>query len=237
MNMKRITLASLLLTAGQAHAQENTYSTWHSEVELGFVTTSGNTNTETINGKSKTLNERTHWRNQMTMEALHAQNSAATTAEKYDASTKSKYKIDDRQYVFGLLKYDNDRFSGFDYRSSEAIGYGQRVIADMGMTFDIEAGPGARQSKPSNSDINSEGLSWLNGDFIWNIDKKSIFTEELGTEIATSAAITSSATGLKTQINGSLAMKLTYFIQYTSKVPEGVEKGERKSTVTLVYSF
>lgn len=233
------TVAALLAPA-QVMAQDVVPTTWQSEVEFGFITHSGNTNTETINGKASTLNERTYWRNRATLEAMHTQDAANTTGEAYSASVKSKFKVDNRQYFFGLVKYESDRFSGYDYRSSGIVGYGQRVIAKEGITLDLEAGPGARQSKPEDEPVDHKKVAWLNGDFIWNIDKDTLLTEDIGAEISSSgngANVFSSATSFKHRLNGSLAIKLSYALQYTSTVPEGVVKSDRKSTVTLAYSF
>ncbi len=229
-----------LLTFLLVHAQDAVSSTWNSEVELGYLTTGGNTNTAAINARAKTINERTHWRHKGTLEAMHSQDKSITTAEHYTASAKSKFKIDNRQYIFGLIKYDSERFSGYDYRASEAVGYGQRIIANDSVVLDLETGPGSRQSRPNNAVTNYENVVWLNGDLSWNIDKETNLSEELGAEIANtadSANIFSSATTFKNKLNGSLAVKLTYTLQYTSKAPTGVQKSDRKSTVTLAYSF
>ena len=239
-NLATLVVVATLFSSIQALAQDVVPTTWQSEVEFGFITNSGNTNTETINGKATTLNERTYWRNRATLEAMHSQDATNTTGEAYSASAKSKFKVDNRQYFFGLIKYESDRFSGYDYRSSGIVGYGQRVVAKEGITLDLEAGPGTRQSKPEDEQVDHKKVAWLNGDFIWNIDKDTLLTEDIGAEIPSSgnsANVFSSATSFKHRLNGSLAIKLSYALQHTSKVPDGVVKSDRKSTITLAYSF
>lgn len=243
MKVKKAAIACTLLTMPQAYAQDAVPNTWSKEVELGLVTTGGNSNTDAINARANATNERTHWRNKGVLGALYTQNNNTTTAAQYNASAKSKYKIDNHQYVFGIAKYGSEKFSGYDYRAIEAMGYGQRVIANESVVLDLEVGPGARQSKPNNETSNHKKMVWLNGDLSWNIDKETSLSEEISAEIAKnadnpdSANILSSATAFKNKINGSLAIKLTYALQYTSKVPSGVQKSDRKSTVTLVYNF
>lgn len=60
--------------------------------------------------------------------------------------------------MFGLVSYENDRFAGFNYRMSETLGYGYRVISQDTLTLDLEAGPGARQTQLRN--ISSKMSLW-----------------------------------------------------------------------------
>ncbi|MBQ0780103.1 MAG: DUF481 domain-containing protein, partial [Thalassolituus oleivorans] len=46
-----------------------------------------------------------------------------------------------------------------------------------------------------------------------------------------------SETGLQSQINGSLATKLTYKVKYVEEVPADKENTDSEFGVTLVYSF
>lgn len=232
----RIVLSTALLFSPVAHAAAGE-STWSGEAELGLVTTSGNTETTTSNFKSKLENEREKWHHLLKLETLHASNKDTNTAERYLLTGKSNYKINADSYAFGRINYEDDRFSGFEYRASETIGYGRHLIKNATLKLDVEGGPGARQSKPDNGSSDSKGIFYLSGNLKWNVSETSVFTEELYTESGSDATITKSVTGLKTQINGDLSMKVTYTAKHTSKVPAGVEKTDTETAVTLVYSF
>jgi putative salt-induced outer membrane protein YdiY len=73
--------------------------------------------------------------------------------------------------------------------------------------------------------------------FDWIIKKGVRFTEEFVAELGEDNSTYRSETGLKSQINGSLATKLTYKVKYVDEVPEGNENTDREFGVTLVYSF
>lgn len=215
----------------------NEASSWEGEAELGIVSTSGNTETQSVNGKVLVKNEREKWHHEASLSALQVEDSVQTTAEKYIATGKSEYKIDDIRYIFGTVKYEDDKFSGYEYRAIEAVGYGHRVIKQEDLNLNLEAGVGARQSKPNNGSSDGEGIVLLAGNLGWKISDTSKLTEELTSEIGDDATISKSITGLKTQVNGALAMKVTYTVQHTSKVPASIEKTDRETAVTLVYSF
>lgn len=210
---------------------------WNGEAELGIVSTSGNTETQSVNGKVVIKNEREKWRHKVSLEALQTEDGANTTAEKYTLTGKTDYKIDDIRYVFAKIVYDDDRFSGYDYRVSEVVGYGHSVIKQENLNLNLEAGVGSRQDKFDDGTSDSEGIVSLAGDLAWDVSETSKLTEELSSEIGSDVTISKSVTGLKTQVAGNLAMKLSYTVKYTSEVPAGIEKTDRETGVTLVYSF
>lgn len=136
-----------------------------------------------------------------------------------------------------MINYEDDKFSGYDYRVSEALGYGRRVIDEPTLMLSLEIGPGARQSKletgGSDNEMTARGAAKLE----WKIAETSTFTEDLTTDVGEDVTVTKSITALRAQINGSLATKITYTIKNTSDVPVGVRKTDTETAVTLVYSF
>ena len=218
-----------------AHAEEPTKtSSWTGEIELGFVKTTGNTKTESTKVAAKEVEK---WRHSGNLEALKSSDNGNTTAERYFISGKTDYKFSKYEYWYATISYDDDRFSGFDYRVSESAGYGRRLIHEPDLTLDGEIGPGARQTKLDNGDTESELLARLAGNLKWKISDNSEFSEDVFTEIGEDATVSKSETALKANINSSLAMKLSYTIKHTSEVPDGVEKTDTETVVTLVYNY
>lgn len=238
--MKKLFMAvivSLLFVAQNSFAEDAEKNTWKGETELGLVTTSGNTETETINAKAKVVNERHKWTHTANLEGLKTSDDVAVTAKRVGFSAKSDYKYNKHDYFFVLLKYENDKFSGFDYQTSEAIGYGRRVIEEKDMSLKLEIGPGARQSTLESGVSESETTIWAGANYEWAISKTSKFTEVLTVESGDDSTISKSATSLTSQIAGSLAMKISYTVKHNSEVPVGIEKKDTETAVTLIYSF
>ncbi len=236
--MKKMGSAAIasILMMGVAVAEEST-GPWSGEAELGIVATSGNTETQSISAKAKGQHESGMWLHKLVFEALNTESNEQTTAERYNLSGQSNYKFSDRGYFFGILSYEDDRFSGYDYRMSEALGYGYRVIEQEGLTLNIEGGPGARQSKLDSGKSENEAMFRAAGNLAWDISETSHFTQELTSEIGEDITVSRSVTALKTQVSGSLAMKVSFTVKRTSKVPADIEKSDRETAVTLVYGF
>lgn len=212
-------------------------SKWSGEAELGYLRTSGNTDTESVNAKGKVVNERHKWRHTGTLETVNKSDRDVKTAERYLATFKSDYKIDDRSYFFGILTYEDDRFSGYEYQVSEVLGYGYTVIKRDDLILDLEAGAGARQSKLETGASVNEALFKGAANLEWKLSDTSTFIQNLSVEAGDDITITRSLTALKMQIVGNLAAKLSHSIKHTSDVPAGFDDTDTESAVTLVYSF
>lgn len=225
---------SLPLAAAEEPAAK---SPWKASAELGYVATSGNTETETLNAKMAVANERDKWRHEGEITAMNASDEVQTTAEKYTLFAQSNYKMSEIDFIFGNIDYENDKFSGYDYRVTESIGYGRRVINQPELILDLEIGPGARQSKLETGETDSEGMLRGAAKLDWSISKTSKFTEKLVIEAGEDVTVTKSVTGLSSKINGSLSMKITYTYKTTSEVPVGIDDTDTETAVTLVYNF
>ena len=160
-----------------------------------------------------------------------------TTARRFALQAKTDYKFTERSYIFGVLTYEDDRFSGYDYQASIAAGYGRKLIAREGLVLEGEIGPGVRRNKPDEGDTEDEGIvrGALNLD--WKISEAATFVELFSVEAGEDITITQSVTALKSQIAGNLASKISYTVRHASEVPADTEKKDTTLAVTLVYSY
>jgi putative salt-induced outer membrane protein len=210
---------------------------WIGNIELGIVNTSGNTETKSINLKAKAATETENWRHTINYESLKSSDQGVATADRYALNGQSDYKIDKKNFFFVMINYEDDRFSGYDYRMTEVIGYGRRVLDEPDLTLDLEIGPGARQSKLDTGETDNENMVRGAGKLKWKISKTSSFTEDLSIDAGEDTTVTKSITALSAQINGSLATRITYTIKNTSEVPVGAKKTDTETAVALIYNF
>ena len=230
-------LATAMLITGNAYAEDTQKSLWEASAELGFVATSGNTETETLNAKATASTDREEWRHKGEVTALKSSDTDNTTAQRYTLMAQSDYKLDGKNFLFGVVNYEDDKFSGYDYRATEAIGYGRRVIEETDMTLDLEIGVGSRQSKLDSGETNSEAILRAAAIYDWDSSKTSKFGEALIIEAGDDVTVTKSVTSLASQIEGNLSMKITFTYKKTSEVPAGIDDTDTETAITLVYNF
>jgi len=235
---KLLIIIYIALLSGNVLAEEKVSGTIKTEVELGLTSTRGNTETQNINAKATVISESDSWKNTGKLEVLNNSDHNTTTAERYYVSAKAAHKIDESSYEFGLLTYDADRFSGYDYRAAASLGYGYTLIKTSVQSLDVEAGAGARKSKVTDTGAVQDEF-FLRGAaiFSWKLSDNATFGEEFSVEPGEDSTITRSVTSLKSTVIGNLATKITYTIEKTTDVPPGVKETEMEFAVNLVYAF
>ena len=244
-----LALAVLLAVTGSVSAADEAKpkekSPWKSSVELGFIRTTGNTETQTTALKADAVYEVEKWRHTAHAEGYGQESEDATTgetvvsAERYELTGKSDYKFSELDYAFGQIKLKKDRFSGFEYENSLSLGYGRKAIKQDNMELDLEIGPGVRFVKPDDGESDSEALLVLAAKYWWAITDNSKFIQDLNFDIGEEYTESKSVTGVQANINKTLALKFTYTIRHKSKVPDPVttEKTDTEVAMTLVYNF
>jgi putative salt-induced outer membrane protein len=185
---------SWLAAAGYAQAQDK--KIWHSEIEFGYVSTTGNSDTANIKGRADVKRESDPWRYQLHADALNASEDDVRSAEKYLLSNKLDYKFSPRNYTFGIVTYEDDTFSGFDWQVTLAAGLGHRLLETDTMTWDVEAGPGYRISKVSDTSTGDEdqreGILRLQTKYSWKVSDNATFEQEASVESGEDNTITRS---------------------------------------------
>lgn len=238
MKKQALAIALTTLTLGAAHAAE---PAWTGEAELGVVLASGNTDTTTANGKLDMDYAAGTWRHNIFADAYYASDDDEKTAERYALGYKPKYFFTDKDYVFGLLRYDSDEFADIDHRTTEVVGYGRQLISTDVHYLEAEIGAGARQSdyivNADNLDEN-EGIVYLGGKYTGRISSSARFLETLRVEVGNENTFVESITGLQLAIAGNLSAKVSYTVRHNTDVVGA--KGEHTDTITgvnLVYGF
>lgn len=235
----------LLLTAPPLLANEE--KPWSGEGGVGFIMTSGNSETESLNASLNVVYEKSRWRHSGGLQALYSAKEVETetggeqmqtSAEKYRASVKTDYKFTENNYAFLTGSYEDDRFSGYDYQATVAAGYGRRLFETERFLMEAEIGPGYRYSRLEESG-ETEGEAILRAYTLFSADltETSAFKQELSVEAGSDRTVTTSISSVQADIMGALSMKASYTLEHTSSVPEDTEKTDTETALTLVYTF
>ncbi|MCO4785609.1 DUF481 domain-containing protein [Marinomonas atlantica] len=217
---------------------------WSGSAELGFVSTSGNSDTNNINGRLDLTQESIQWRTNYSLSSLYSSSDSDTTAEKYSGSVQSNYKFNTEEFWYVRGTYENDRFSGYRSKSTGSTGYGNRFWqASDGSYLEASAGVGYRDfaiDRDSASGESDRGtFVRLAGTYEKHFTKTSLFRQELTSEISTSGGntVNESVSSLQANLIDNLAMKLAYRVKYTSDVPANTETTDTETTASVLYSF
>lgn len=217
--------------------ETNTSPTWNASAELGYIKSSGNSDTETLNAKFNGETSYTKWTHSLLAEALKSATGDVRSAEKYRLEVQSDYNLSDRSYAFGVTNWENDNFNGLNYTASIAAGYGYKVIKQEDMKLKVEAAPGYRIVEDENNNTEEDAILRFSEAFSWKISKTSTFDQSLKVETGDSNTETRFGVALTNQVAGNLSMKVAYNIKHNSDVADGVAHSDRETAITLVYKL
>jgi len=213
------------------------------QAELGFVATTGNTETQLLNAKVKLFMETEDWLHTGKLTAYSSSNTDQTTgqdlttAEKYNGEVKSDRNIDDRQYIYGLGSYDKDRFSGFDYQATLGVGYGYKVISSDATKLTLEAGPGYRINAIKNGAKENELTLRLAEAYMLKFSDTAQFDQYLTIESGDYNTIAKLGASVQSALSEALALKVGIDMKYTDKVLPGLDDTDTETYASVLYSF
>ncbi len=236
------TLTIIIVTTGLSISGYS-HADWTGEAELGISSSGGNTDNTVFNTIIDFELTQESWRHNIFGHFYYAKSSGKRTAENCDIGYKPRYFMTDQDYLFSFLRYDQDKFSSIDHRTTGVAGYGRQLVSTEKHLVDVELGLGARQtvylSSPSTANLDgNELVYYLGGKYIGRISNTARFFETVRVEAAQDNSYIESITGLGLSITGALSAKISFTARYNTDVTG--DKGKKTDTLTgvnLVYSF
>ncbi|MCK9539653.1 DUF481 domain-containing protein [Dokdonella sp.] len=241
---------------------------WSGAGELGFAATRGNTRSENLNAKLQFGKEDQTWKDNFYLTALRSKGEVKTTsvidgkpvtttaydltANRYEAGASIGYKLDERSYVVGALRYENDDFSSYEYQAVLSLGYGYTLYKTPSTELAAEVGPGYKRSQPVDvygpevvdgvpvkHSFDSEGELVGRGLVTWKhkFNASTRFVNTLLVEAGSDNTFLQNDAGLQVDMNSRLALKVGYQVRYNTDVAPGIDKTDQLMTTNLVYKF
>jgi putative salt-induced outer membrane protein len=106
----------------------NALADWKGKGELGASLASGNSENEAANAALEVKNTRDKWTHTLGLAGNYGSDGSVTTAERWEVRGQSDYAFTDRAYWFGAGRYEDDRFSAFEFQSSLSTGLGYKPL-------------------------------------------------------------------------------------------------------------
>ncbi|HLT90537.1 MAG TPA: DUF481 domain-containing protein [Woeseiaceae bacterium] len=222
-------------TPGAAATEEA--DPWLFKILLGYLATSGNTNSSSLNSGFSVSYGKGHWLHSLEASAIKSSEEDTTTAEAYGLGWKSEYNVTKSDFLFGRVNWRKDRFSGYDRQLSETVGYGRRLIDRPAHVLNVEIGAGARQAELPDGTMERELITRGGLSYEWTLSETARFTQVLAVESGPDNTWLESGSALKATIAGDLALVASYTVKHNSSVPEGRRNTDRFTALSLEYAF
>jgi putative salt-induced outer membrane protein len=233
-------LIILALSSGTVFSQAGEpeeESPWAGTASLGYLSTSGNTDTTSYNTAFEISYAINKWAHTFNAAANGADEGGTTNAEAYQAGWKSTYDFSEHSYLFGQVNWRKDRFAGVDQQLSEAIGYGRRIIDTPAHLLSAEAGVGHTSLDFADDTSSSSAILTLGMDYKWTFSETSNFEQNIDVESGSDNTYIESVSAVRARLLGDFALVLSYTVKHNTDVPAGSEKTDKLTAVSLEYSF
>jgi len=223
-------IAAMLSVTTQARAD------WTAKGELGASFASGNSENESANGVLEVKKSYDKWAHTLGLAGNYGNDGEATTAERWEVRGQSDYSFTDRTYWFGAGRYEDDRFTAYDYQASLATGLGYRIINSESTKFWVQGGPGYRYAELRETGESEDGVIFR-GDlgFEHQLTDTTKVVERFLVETGSDNTFMQNDLGLEVTIAGSLGLRVGYQVRQSTDVPPGIEKTDTLTTVGIIY--
>ncbi len=234
-------LIILLLISNTLFAQDNKpeKSKWSgSKGYFGFSSTRGNSNTDNITAGLKLKMESKKWLSTMSLDIIFATSDDIDTAERYVLASTTGYKLDDNDYLFYGSRYEQDKFSAFDYTMTSNVGWGHKfydkednkLITELGIGYKTEAFDIDRRK--------NTGLA-LTGklDYLRKISQTTKFVNTLFFEATSDNTYIQNDIGISVKVSAQLNLNLVHQTKYNSTVPSNFNNTDTLFSLNLAYTF
>ncbi|MDA0149902.1 DUF481 domain-containing protein [Vibrio sp. LaRot3] len=222
-------------------------SPWSSEVEFGYQSHTGNSDSRSLNSRLNA--EYTAGRHRTSGEwkfyLLYKDGEEDKRQSTYTA--QSDYKLGPKTYLYGSFKGVDSRYSAYfkDYTLSGGLGYQFSNTEEF--VFELELGPGFRYQEPNKDEIDDDDIIFPdmveeaifrgNINSSWQaLDNLSI-SADLTLVSGRSNTRTDTDISVTNNITEDIALKISHSRQYHDKVPEGLEKADSIFAINLLFVF
>jgi putative salt-induced outer membrane protein len=224
---------------------------WTGKAELGFLSSSGNTEATSANTKFDLTHEGAKWRNNFFVGALYGKNAEFATAERYEARYQADLKITDRMSWFGGLRGEQDRFSGFAYQATVSTGASYKFIDSPTTKLTASLGAGYRRSKSETliktdagevidripGDITNEPVATFSANYENAFTATTKLTDKLLSESGSDNTSVQNDLAVQVSMTDALALAVGYGVRYNSNPPPLSKSTDTLITVNLVYNI
>ena len=240
--IKKVILSSLIATSliTVANAEETAVI---SHAELGYISTSGNTETDTFTFDG---NVKKAWEEHslfLKADAQYAKDAEEEIKNKFSTELKYNYAFTSSVLFDYTLGYKEDKFSAFNYQAYTGPGLKYIAIDNKEHTLDFIGSILYSMDDydgviTSETDEYSSYKAELN--YAWKIMETLKFTQDLSYRSSfedSNINFAYSKSAFTTKISDMFSAGVSYKVDYTNEVPTGIYKSDKTLAVNLILDY
>ena len=222
-----LAIVACALSARPARAQGPPPKPVKVTADLGYVSTAGNSDVQTLTGNEKVEYKTGKWLWVQDAAAVWGKDHGVENAGRYYAGLRADYSLATRLSVYGLASWRRNTFAAISRQFDEGVGFAYHALIPNPHQLDLEAGAGLSQRKPTVGPEDEFTTGRLGALYRYYFKEKAYF-EANGIYLANFEESSDYEYDLKTSLvaplSGILALKLGYNYHYRNEPPAAVKK-------------
>ena len=197
------------------------------QVDLGFVSTSGNTSVRTLNVAEQLVVNPAPWKFTQTFAIVDGYTAGVETANTLTAGLRADYAVSGRLRAYGLVDYTRNRFAGIARRFEEAAGLAYGALTGPATVLDFEAGAGRNEQTGVSGPSQSYWTGRLAGHLKLNFTSHAYFeqkVEDIADLQNTKNMLINTESALVAPVSGTVGLKLGYVVHFANEPQPGFKQ-------------
>jgi len=213
-------------------------SPWDGKVETSALFSSGNSNNSAVGILIDAKREGQNFVQNFDAFFNLGASEGVLNQKRWGAAYKLDYNLSDRTYAYGRFSYEEDEFSGFDYRLFAGVGLGYFLFDSDPFTWKVEGGPGYRYSPIDDTrEIDQQFAVYAASETDWTIREGVLFEQDFSVTYADVTTTLQSITSLSTKLWQSISTGVSFEYRHETNPPAGRENTDTIAKAAVSYGF
>jgi putative salt-induced outer membrane protein len=232
--------AALLLPVSPAFAQ------WTGKGQLGVILETGNGDSLNANARAEVKRTIDDWQHRLAASVIYEADEGDTSSQSWEVEGDSRYSFNPRDFWFGGFRYQNDRFSGFRYQATIAVGIGRRYIDSDRTKLTGHFGIGLKSTETRDAidpatqllvpGAKTDSVAAVGGlDWEHKVSDTTTVYNKFAFEAAQQNNFVRNEIGVSVAMTSRLALAVAYTVRYNTDPPVVYDKTETLLTANIVY--
>lgn len=227
---------AILLALAMTAIVQPAWADWSGKAEVGASMATGNSDNQSANGALEATYKGDKWENALGFMGNYGNDGDTTTAQRWEVRGQTNYSFTERAYWFGAGRYDDDRFSAYDYQASLSTGLGYKFFDTEETKLWVQGGPGYRITKERETGDRNDGVIFRgNVGFEKQLTETTRIVNLFLLETGSENTYLQNNLALVVKISGSLGLRVGYEVRHNTEVPPGIDKTDTLTTIGLQY--
>ncbi|MEQ8934227.1 MAG: DUF481 domain-containing protein, partial [Amphiplicatus sp.] len=193
---------------------------WDGKATASGIVATGNSDTAAAGLHIDARREFSYFTHNISLYFDYGTSKGVKSQQRWGAAYKLDYLLGDNTYAYGRVSYDEDEFSGFDYKVFGGLGIGHNFYDTKTFKLKVEGGPGYQYSPIDNSrEIDNRAAFYASGELHWIIRPGLKFQQNLNATWTSPTSTLISNSAITTALTDTLSTGISFLYRYETDPP------------------